>query len=233
MSFAKQIIRHTILMSEMGIPLKDSRKVTAFLQGFFSVEVLKPPRWLDDSLILKINRIKPLVLKIHEDKYPLAAHIYNKRPEALFETGYVAQLVDTWVIEQEGKMYRFVLYEYVEGVSLGEAVKGASEAQIGEYRRLLKECVASLLKVGVNVFVRDLDDFIITTDDLGNRKVVLTDFNAILDCSLASSYSRIHVMDIVSSIIDIVVTPDYRPFRSHRPTMLFREEDDQKVDMRM
>ncbi len=78
-----------------------------------------------------------------------------------------------------------------------------------------------MLKIGVNAFVRDLSDFLVVNNKKADGfRIVLTDFNAILDCSNSNRYSRENIMSVVDPIIDELVSSNYKPFVSHRPTML-------------
>ena len=72
--------------------------------------------------------------------------------------------------------------------------------------------------MGVNPFIRDLADFIVVKDG-SEERVVLTDYNALMDCHNASEYSRSEIMSIMDSVIEKTVTKNYKSFVSTRPTL--------------
>jgi len=207
--------------------LKFEEVASTFDKNVYLLSLIKKPKWRDDALIFKIDskdkKTNPYVVKIHEDKYPLASHIYNDVAliDKISGSGHAAKIIKTFSIVNADIKFRVVIYDYLNGSSLASLLQNATEQQILELRRELKHCVGGLLKLGVNVFVRDLSDFhVISNKKDGILKIVLTDFNAILDCSNSDEYSRVRIMDIIDSIIDKLVSPDYKPFNSHRPMMI-------------
>lgn len=189
----------------------------------YKCSVLKEPRWADDAFIIRISHNSSLdfTVKIHYDKYPMASHVYNS-PDLLSKLEqclFSSTIVETFIIPNGNlKNIRFVFYKYVDGTPLDKLVVGASEEMIVMYRELLKECVENLFKIGFNPFIRDLGDFILV-EESGIKRVILTDYNTLVDCSNSHSHTREEIMDIIEYIIHKTVSPNYKPFISERPTM--------------
>ncbi|MED0658289.1 hypothetical protein P4S75_13445 [Anoxybacillus ayderensis] len=222
-----------LLMKIKDILIQEVPKTTDIIQIYrllqdnnyseYKCSVLKEPRWVDDAFIVKISdsNSSDFTLKIHYDKYPMASHVYNsphllsKLERCLFST----TIVETFIIPN-GHLnnIRFVFYEYIDGIPLDKLVVGASGEMIATYRELLKECVENLFKIGFNPFIRDLGDFILV-EESGIQRVILTDYNTLVDCSNSHSHAREEIMDIIEYIIYKTVSSDYRPFISERPTM--------------
>ncbi|MBN1377515.1 FkbM family methyltransferase [Candidatus Woesearchaeota archaeon] len=192
----------------------------------YSVELIKKPKWEDDALIFKIEPLTTELtykwsVKIHEDKYPLASHVCDNEEllNRIICSDNAAEIINTSCVKGKDMQFRITTYDYLKGKSLDSLLPDASDETILKLRNGLKKCVESLLKSGVNVFVRDLSDFIVVPKG-DEYKVILTDFNAIMDCSNANKYSREKVMEIIGCIINKLVTGEYKPFISQRPTMI-------------
>lgn len=185
--------------------------------------VIKEPRWADDAFILRIIKENDfdLILKIHYDKYPMAAHFYNSSVllKKLSESKHATDIFRTFTITNSNSHnIRFVFYDYLAGLPLDKLVTGASQEKIDFYRILLKECIKDLMYRGINPFVRDLGDFIVMNEKDSTR-VILTDINTLVDCSNSSLWTRREILDIINHVIDQTVVSDYEPFISARPTM--------------
>lgn len=206
----------------------DFDSVKSILPDKYKLTLIKKPKWEDDALLFKVEPQSPdltysWTVKIHEDKYPLASHVYDSKEllHKLSCSGNTTEILATQSVEADKLQFRTVIYEYLDGTPLDKMVVNADEQKLDTLRDGLKKCVAPLLKQGINVFVRDLGDFLVTQ----NNRVYLTDFNAIMDCSNSNPYSRERVMEIVSSVIDKLISQNYKPFISQRPTMLETELD--------
>ncbi len=224
------------LKNHSGVSLNFKNAKKEFNLNKYDVELIKNPKWEDDALIF---RVKPnnvdltydLVIKLHEDKYPLANHIYNNQDilTKIGLSGKATNIIKTNEMQATNNIYRYVMYDYISGITLGKLVKKVDTKEISKLRNSLKDCVNSLLDIGINVFVRDLDDFIVYKNN-SNYTTCLTDYNAIMDCSNASKYSREKIKGIVGNIIDNLVDKDYVPFVSQRPTLIDLKE--KKNDLR-
>lgn len=185
-------------------------------------EILKSPRWIDDAIILKATiGIQKFTIKIHYDKYPLACHMYNSPEllEKLKRCNYISHIEKTFVCRNINQEFiRCVIYHYVDGDTLERHVKTCKQQDIVKLQNLLKQCTYELFKIGVNPFIRDLADFIVVKDD-NEERVVLTDYNALMDCHNASEYSRSEIMSIMDTVIEKTVTKNYKSFVSTRPTL--------------
>ncbi|MDY7574649.1 hypothetical protein [Actimicrobium sp. CCI2.3] len=201
----------------------------------YTISCIKKPRWEDDALIIRVQnpdkKDEDYSVKLHEDKYPLASHIYDNKDLLLkiSNSGFAAKVRKTFIESGESYQFRSVIYDYVDGKPMGSLVKNGKDEDLIKLRKSLKECVSGLLQKGVNVFVRDLDDFMVSSKD-GVLKSVITDYNAVMDCSSANSYSRTRINDIIFPVIDKVVTKDYKPFVSTRPTLTDINNDTEKKD---
>ena len=185
-------------------------------------EILKSPRWADDAIILKSTAgSQKFTIKIHYDKYPLACHMYNspKLLEKLKQCNYISHIEKTFICKNTNQEFiRCVIYHYIDGDTLEKNVRKCKPQDIIKLQNLLKKCTCELFKMGVNPFIRDLADFIVVKDG-SEERVVLTDYNALMDCHNASEYSRSEIMSIMDSVIEKTVTKNYKSFVSTRPTL--------------
>lgn len=185
-------------------------------------ELLKSPRWSDDAVIFKVKyRDAFYTLKIHYDKYPLACHIYNTKEylELLNNCDYIAHITKTFSCKNKTNHYiRCVIYPYIDGVTLEKRILNCREDEIPYFRHLLFVCTENLFNLGFNPFIRDLADFIVTQKD-DCETVVLTDYNALMDCHNSSEYSRKEIMSIMNAVIEGTVSKNYKAFISVRPTL--------------
>jgi len=221
-------IEHTIkyyFSHTTNLPLNFEEFKAEFNLNKYKIDLIKSPRWNDDALLCRISPLNnqlsyKLAIKMHENKYPLADHIYNNKKllRAVSLSGAATNIVSTRTFRNEGIQFRGTIYDYIEGRSLGSLLSTADEEKIIKLRTSLKKCVMRLLDEGVNVFVRDLDDFI-AKEINGDYRILLTDYNATMDCSRSKKYSRKKIMDVISPIIDKLITKDYKPFISQRPTL--------------
>ncbi len=186
-------------------------------------EILKFPRWSDDAIIVKTSyNHNEFTLKIHYDKYPLACHMYNSPEllEILRQCKYISHIENTYAIcNKNGQTIRCVIYPFIKGETLEKRLQKSEENDMPYLRELLKKCTVELFKIGVNPFIRDLADFIVTKDDDDNEIVVLTDYNALMDCHNATQESRNEIMSIMDTVIEKIVDKQYKPFVSIRPTL--------------
>lgn len=189
---------------------KNKEKITKYFQ------IIKEPRWEDDALILKWSHCEPIVtIKIHQEKYPLASHIYNCKEliQKINKSNYLPTIVHTEVFTSNNKLYRLLAYEFIQGEPLGKLCNQKPDS-ISEFKSQLKNLVENLLQIGFNAFVRDLDDFLIT-----KKGIKLTDLNALIDVSNSSNESRSGVKEIIFNVIDKIVVKEYKRFSGTRPTM--------------
>ncbi len=182
----------------------------------YKVSLLKKSRWEDDAVIflLDLNE-KMYSIKIHFEKYPLASHIYNSQDklDILSKTMYISHIINTVICDNVKKeKIRIVIYEYVEGVPLDKKIKNATNDDIVEYQHQLYKCCSELMLLGFNVFIRDLGDFIV-----GKDHIILTDYNAIMECGNSSIEARYGVLDIIDFVIKKVLNNDYISFTTERP----------------
>lgn len=215
---------------------------SSFKDSSLAISCVKTPKWEDDAIIVRIqdpsDKTKDVSVKIHEDKYPLASHIYDNKTllKSVSESGHAAKVSNSFSQPGEKYQYRAVIYDYLQGKPMGSLAKNADDATLMKLRSALKNCVSGLLQSGVNVFVRDLDDFIVVQDK-GSLKAILTDYNAAMDCSGANLYSRTKITDIIFHVIDKVVSSNYKPFVSTRPTLTdlkgsAEKKDNDELDLR-
>ena len=182
----------------------------------YKVSLLKKSRWEDDAVIFLLDLKEKLYsIKIHFEKYPLASHIYNSpdKLNILSKTMYISHIIYTTICDNiKIEIIRIVIYEYIEGVPLDKKVKSASNADIAEYQRQLYKCCSELMLLGFNVFIRDLGDFIVAKDH-----IILTDYNAIMECENSSIEARYGVLNIIDFVIKKVLNNDYVSFTTERP----------------
>lgn len=188
----------------------------------YKFELIKFPKWDDDALILKfkINDCN-YVLKIHYDKYPIAANIYNSEEllKLLDKCEYCTHIELTFTCKNKnGRNIRCVVYPYICGETIAKAIQKCDDEKIKYYQGLLRECTVGLYKAGFNPFIKDLDDFMVTKKE-GREIVVLTDYNTLFDCHNASIESRTEIMDIIDDVIKRTLTKNYKPYILHRPTL--------------
>jgi FkbM family methyltransferase len=217
-----------------SVEIDPGRILEAFDSDRYDLTILKEPKWEDDAFITRIQPATELTydwtIKVHEDKYPLASHIYDspQRLHDLSTSRAAADVFDTLTIPARDHQFRAVMYRYMDGEPMDKVVPSATEGELASYRDALKDSVHALMDLGFNVFVRDLGDFIVEEDGDGHA-VTLTDFNAIMDCGGANEYSRNNVLSIIDHVIDRLVDNAYEPFVSERPGM----NDEGELDLRM
>ena len=193
----------------------------------FKITLIKNPKWKDDALLFKVEPVSKNVnyqwtIKIHEDKYPLASHIYDTKEflNRISCSGFASKIIKTSIVKNKKIQFRVVMYEYLDGESLSDLIPKSTNKEILLLRKALKKCVKSLLLGGrVFAFVRDLDDYFVIKEKKDKYRICLTDYNAILDCSNSNKYSRENVLTIIDYVIDNLVTKDYEPYIAKRPTM--------------
>lgn len=188
-----------------------------------SADLVKEPRWQFDSLIVRLRNqsltaksSETLGIKIHDDIFPLAAHIYNS-PDLLAaaaSTGHAVRVRQTSIIETRNtgnrlRCIRFVLYDMVEGENLAQVIE-AGTYRLQDLRKMLKVAFQAMLSVGIHPLLRDLSDFTLTKS--GRPRLVMTDYNALIECTRSGPYSTNGVTAIVSPIIDVLIGQQYRRY---------------------
>lgn len=195
--------------------------ISEFNQEGLRFNILKSPRWSDDAVIVKaLYDNAAYTIKIHYDKYPLACHMYNspKLIEKLRQCRYITHIYNSFVINNNGQNIRCVIYPFVNGETLEKRLQKSEESDLPYLRSMLKKCTIELFRFGVNPFIRDLADFIVTNDN-NEEIVVLTDYNALMDCHNATLESREEIMTIMDTVIEKIIDKQYKPFISVRPTL--------------
>ena len=194
-----------------------------------SPAIVKTPAWMHDSTIVRLSPAEtpslcsaPLAIKIHPDLYPLASHLYHSPHllRRLARSIHAATVLATFTTVRNDLPYRVVIYEFVAGNPLDTLIPSSTDDDLREFRLLLRCCTSALLRLGLNPFIKDLGDFVLVRSRAATPRAVLTDYNALLDCSRAPLAARTGIMTVLDDVIERVVSRSYKPYTTRRPTMV-------------
>lgn len=170
----------------------------------------KKSRWEDDSNIYRLesNSIN-LAIKMHEELFPIASHLYEStdKIEILNNSGRLVKVYDSELYKQNSTFYRFLFFEFKEGLTLDKAFTEPEENKIISYKNMWIDCIKDLLILGFHPFIKDMSDFMIIKEDVV-EKVILLDHNALFDCTNSSKVSRQKVQKIIEYIVEKVISND-------------------------
>ena len=182
----------------------------------------KPKGWEKDAviLLLELENNRKVCLKLHEDTYPAASHIYNQPAllKKIHETGHMSRVFCSSSIPIKNNHIRSVLYEFVEGQPLDTLVYMANPQALEHYRSLVREAFSKILLAGGNFFLGDSGDWIYQKASQGKpARVVGTDWNAVFDVSRSHTYSR-NLDFVINTVVNLKVKSTTPPHTSIRPT---------------
>ena len=170
--------------------LSDEKSCLVFMQGVkgYNAEVLKRSRWKNDAMIFKLAGIDGgscYSVKIHPDVFPLCSHIYcDDTLDKINSSGATTKIIDTFTVCSDEKTFRVVVYEFLDGTPLRKAMAENKIERESAISKLI-ELERKLSAVKTYLVLRDQNDFLL----LESGRLVLTDWNAIVDVSSASRES--------------------------------------------
>lgn len=187
--------------------LSDETASLAFMRRVkgYHAEVLKKSRWKNDAMIFKLAGIDGgscYSVKIHPDVFPLCSHIYcDDTVDKINSTGATTKIIDTFLVCSDDKKFRVVVYQFLDGTPLRKAMAENKIDRESAVSKLI-DLERKLSAVKTYLILRDQNDFLL----LESGRLVLTDWNAIVDVSNASTESLDGYADFKAGCIRDFIT---------------------------
>jgi hypothetical protein len=190
-----------------------------FSDGCLGLTLYKESRWECDATLIKMESLDDItqLMKVYEEKFPYASHMYEDKNvlEEISKSGLAVNITGTTVVDTGNKVYRIVLYDFIEGKDLAKYLGSASQSELDIYKDRLLMCLAGLLELGFMVELKDLADFLYVDD-----RMILTDYNKLRDCRNATLFSKNGVKDFYTKKVEAMVTNDYVAYSASQATMV-------------
>ncbi|WP_133309248.1 hypothetical protein [Parashewanella curva] len=167
----------------------------ALLESFaklsdFDFSTLKDARWEKDSLIFlakhKFSQ-KSYSIKVHENSFRTCRRNYQRHRSVLSSCPNVSLVHGAVkVVSATGKSYFVVIYNFVVGLTLDQALKRQMLTNEKAVDGLISLCL-ELKKIDFNVLFLDKTDFIFTVD----AEIVITDWDKLFNTKSTNSEESI------------------------------------------